>query len=347
MRNTLFIIALIFSIFNALVYCSDESNIFPSPLTSSISPELSTQSITTDDTFKIEATLRDEDDIEIIIDEDDVIFDNMKCLINGTIEMHKYIDFDGNFVCVATSCQLRTQGQTTVVIKHLDDILKEYDVDVSPGRLVGSKTKYHISPSYSPLGAGSTISFLMTFYDQYDNLIKVETDDYIYNNIKCQLGYAGVTKSVSGGKLQCVFWGEQMSEVGNHQAIIKYEDDDHVEILKTHDYETIPSGELDLSKSVISYGQPVYAFMPIHIHVQPRDPFGNPNADYVTYSTARIKLKKGSSLIKDFGYNSLDSNNKYITSNPGNGGTGYHLEICDMSNRCQNTSTFTIRSTPY
>lgn len=51
-------------------------------------------------TFKISIELKDENNNDILIKDQDPLFDELDCIINGSMLLYKYMDQDDKFVCV-------------------------------------------------------------------------------------------------------------------------------------------------------------------------------------------------------------------------------------------------------
>ena len=93
-------------------------------------------------TFKISIELKDENNNDILITDQDPLFDELDCIINGSMLLYKYMDQDDKFVC-AFSCGFPQAGESIIEVFHNDNLIREYIIGEPTGMRDLSKSKFN------------------------------------------------------------------------------------------------------------------------------------------------------------------------------------------------------------
>lgn len=292
--------------------------------------------------FKITIELKDDYGDKIPVVEDDALFNKVECIINGTMEIIKYVDINEGITCYVKNCYKSLPGISSIKIKYDDVEIKNYSINVQPGKIDPSKGGFYTLPDYI---VGKEISHYGKFLDKFENTIKItDTSHFIYTNVSL-IAPPGI--DVNKYIIQS---GERMeykviyTEANNYTLEVIFDNEGQNVILHTFSYYVQPDSQIDISKSELSLDTIILpSYNPIlKISTVPKDKYGNLNGPFLTNSRVTAKLKQGSATVKTFSFHYLNSQNKYSINIGPLSMTAYNLyiELCDDFNRCQNTPTF-------
>ncbi len=229
--------------------------------------------------FKISINLRDNAQANIYMYEEDNLFDNITCLFNETMEMHKYIALDARFECVYT-CGFGTMGQSTIKVRFNDEILKQYTIG-HPTGVLNLDSSY--VDKYSSISVGYGAHFKFYAFDTYGNPIIIDENNEYYNKINCYTNVQPMEKIPASYGLKCLSVGDDDKKAGTYTATIEFlHDDNSIEILDTFNYTLISSSIWDPNLSTVSFPTLLRSYQIAKITItDPRDQYGNMNKNEI------------------------------------------------------------------
>lgn len=300
-------------------------------------------------TFKISIELKDENNNDILITDQDPLFDELDCIINGSMLLYKYMDQDDKFVC-AFSCGFPQAGESIIEVFHNDNLIREYIIGEPTGIIDLSKSTFNAFNLF--VEAGEIRPYLtIGIYDTYGFKISMDygNNEY-YSKIKCvsALGVVETSHTNEKNQIVCNVPKSNTHVVGNYWIGFTYEHSpDNIETLYNTSYTVGPNWKWDSTKSTVNFPSTItkYTLASIKI-VNSKDAYGNDNNDNFD-NTCKIEiLSSNSDVLYAFEYINGNSNREYkFTVPPLPVGATFipvKLRLCQYgahSNRCKESGT--------
>lgn len=292
MKYIHFIISAIF-IFN-FIYCQNTYGI--SLENTIILPENPQQEIPENGKFKISIDLRDENNDYICIDMDDILFGAINCFLNGTLPLHKYMDLDGNIVCIH-QCGFHPISGTTIDVKVHDTLMKSYMIGSFSG--TWDRSKDNIS-TYSPSSAGSIPYIKLRTYDVYGLPYYIENENH-YSRFKCTVNGINGNKIPKTNGLQCEPKNPQYEIEGSYSLKMDYTHENNtIENIYTLNYNIYPLNVWSPEKSTVQFPASMLRGNIYYTKViTAKDKYGNVNT-HLLLDVAKIYIlnSSGETIIK-------------------------------------------------
>lgn len=333
--SILFIIAVIFATSSFAAFSPENTEIYPL--------ELSHQ-FTSDNIFKVKIYPKNENNEEMNLIENPDVVNNIKCLLNGTEEIFKYISDETELTCLLTDCEKSRIANHFLEIKYNNNLMVNYSLNVISHGQPNIFSSSVIYPTDTTVNAGIKKLYTLIIRDKFKNKIMVEETDEIYDNIILEItpnNYNITTKKITNEGM--IGFENVFTKTGNYNINLKYDDSENIIDLINKNISVYPGIDIDITKSTLTIETGFVAGInpEVTIAVIPRDEFGNLNAGHVIYSAVIARLK-GPGVNRLLNSYALSPENKYHISLEGplpyNG--LYYFNLCDPLGRCINTDTF-------
>lgn len=313
-----------------------------SPTNSIYLPPNDYHDVPLDGTFKIEVELKDENNDDILLSEDDDLFDEIECILNNTLPLYKYVNEDKKLVCVHL-CGIPEIGETVIDIMHDNVSIKQYRIGIATGIKDDSRTViYYSSPLFY---VGSETHFNVKLFDTYGIPIHVQKNDEHYNKYICTSSVGPMYKyTTTTGNIGCKLYNNQTQVEGSYYVKVEYEvSPGNLQTLGYEEFYLTASGHWSPELSVVNFPSVLYKFSQATITlVDSRDEYNNPNFHTLSdnfhiklYSTSGSKLWESSSI------SGLPSGQYkyYIPASGSSGSIPVKIRFCQGTDICKESGT--------